>query len=146
MGGPSGRRPSAAAVAWRRLKRPLTAGREWRIDIRTAGCSCRADRAASRLTVELSNEAEQDLLDGVRFYDRNGREVGSYFLQSIASDLRSLSILGGVHRKAYGYHRMTAKRFPFSIYYRVDGGVVRVMAILDERRSPESIAKRLRNR
>ena len=98
------------------------------------------------MIVELSDEAEQDLLDGVRFYDRSGREVGSYFLQSIASDLRSLSILGGVHRKSHGYHRMTAKRFPFSIYYSVDGDIVRVVAILDERRDPVQIAKRLGDR
>jgi hypothetical protein len=59
--------------------------------------------------VKLSDDAEQDLLDGIAFYDQHGRQVGDYFLDSITADLRSLCILGGVHAKRYGYHCMGAK-------------------------------------
>lgn len=38
---------------------------------------------------------------------------------------------------------MPAKRFPFAIYYAVSNDTVYVVAILDERRDPEWIRRRL---
>lgn len=40
----------------------------------------------------------------------------------------------GIHVKAFGFYRMLARRFPFSIYYRIIGDVVVVAAVLDNRR------------
>ena len=80
---------------------------------------------------------------GVAFYDHQGSDVGDYFLDSITSDLRSLSVVGGVHAQRYGYHCMSAKRFPYAVYYFVDCEVVHVVAILDERRDPDWIERRL---
>lgn len=50
----------------------------------------------------------------------------------------------GIHQVTYAYHRCLSKRFPFAIYYRVEGELVRVHAVLDCRRNPSSIKKRLR--
>ena len=96
------------------------------------------------MIVKLSDDAERDLLDGVAFYDQQGRDIGDYFLDSMMSDLRSLGVVGGVHAKRYGYHCMSAKRFPYAVYYFVAGEVVSVVAILDERRDPEWIKRRLK--
>lgn len=41
---------------------------------------------------------------------------------------------------------MLSKRFPFGIYYEVEDGVAYVYAILDLRRDPLWIGKRLRER
>jgi plasmid stabilization system protein ParE len=40
-------------------------------------------------------------------------------------------------------HRLLAKRFPFAIYYRVEGDPVQVYAVLDCRRNPAWIRDRL---
>ena len=46
------------------------------------------------------------------------------------SDLRSLNIYAGAHRKYNdSYYRMVCKRFPYSIYYRLEGSEVSVDAI-----------------
>lgn len=95
------------------------------------------------MIVKLSDDAEQDLLDGVDFYDQQGSEVGDYFLDSMTSDLRSLSVLGGVHAKRYGYDCMGAKRFPYAVYYFILEEIVSVVAILDEIRDPDWIKQRL---
>jgi plasmid stabilization system protein ParE len=50
---------------------------------------------------------------------------------------------GGIHEVDFGYHRSLSKRFPFAIYYRVDGNVVTVVAVLDARRNPLWIRNRL---
>ncbi|MFO0913555.1 MAG: hypothetical protein U0795_11410 [Pirellulales bacterium] len=43
-----------------------------------------------------------------------------------------------------GFHRLLAKRFPFAVYYLISNETVEIYAILDCRRDPEWIIKRLR--
>jgi plasmid stabilization system protein ParE len=95
------------------------------------------------LIVRISEDAERDLIDGIAFYDQHGKEIGSHFFDSLMSDLRSLAVLGGVHAIRFGYHCMAAKRFPYAIYYLIADDVVLVLAILDERRDPDWIQRRL---
>jgi len=95
------------------------------------------------MIVQISDDAESDLADGVAFYDQHGLEVGDHFRDSILADLQSLSVFGGVHSKRFGYHCMAAKRFPYAIYYLANETTVFVVAILDERRDPEWIRRRL---
>jgi hypothetical protein len=57
-----------------------------------------------------------------------------------------MAVHGGVHAKVFSYHRALSKRFPFAIYYRVEADVVRVRAILDCRRNPSWIRRRVRAR
>ena len=95
------------------------------------------------MIVRLSDDAERDLLDGIAFYDQHGWDVGTHFFDSLMDDLRSLSVVGGMHAKRYGYHCVASKRFPFAIYYIVDGSEILVVGILDERRDPQWIARRL---
>jgi hypothetical protein len=94
--------------------------------------------------IEILPEAQDDLITGFRFYEGRGSGLGSYFLNSLFEDVNSLAMHGGVHAKVFGYHRSLSKRFPFAIYYRVEDGLVRVRAILDCRRNPSWIRRRVR--
>ena len=96
------------------------------------------------MRIEILDEAQEDLIQGFRFYE--GREVGlgSYFLDCLFSDIDSLLVFAGIHPVTYGYHRCLSKRFPFAIYYNVDGELVRVFAVLDCRRNPSWIRTRLK--
>ena len=96
------------------------------------------------MKVEILPEAQEDLVAGFRFYERQGRGLGNYFLECLFEDVDSLTLHGGVHSKVFGYHRSLSKRFPFAIYYRVEDEVVRVRAILDCRRNPSWIRRRVR--
>ena len=75
--------------------------------------------------IQILSEAETDLEEGKVFYDNQKKGIGNYFWDSLISDIESLINFSGVHSKVYGYHRMTSKRFPYSIYYsvKVDTGV-----------------------
>ena len=95
------------------------------------------------MKVEILDEAEEDLVDGFRFYEGQSEGLGEYFLNSLLSDIDSLQIYAGIHAVHFGYHRLLAKRFPFAIYYRVDNEVARVYAVLDCRRDPASTQDRL---
>jgi len=94
------------------------------------------------MKVQILDEAEQDLIDGFRFYEAQDEGMGDYFLDSVFSDRDSLQ-LSGIHARHFGYHRLLSKRFPFAIYYRLAGKIVRVNAVLDCRRNPARIQERL---
>jgi len=95
------------------------------------------------MKVEILDEAQEDLLDGFRFYECHSEGLGDYFLDSLFSDIDSLQIYAGIHSVHFGYHRLLSKRFPFAIYYRVARKTVRVHAVLDCRRDPGWIRDRL---
>lgn len=95
------------------------------------------------MKIEILDEAEQDLVDGFGFYESQGEGLGDYFLDQLFADIDSLKIYAGIHARHFGFHRLLAKRFPFAVYYRVEGGAVRVYAILDCRRHPDRIRERL---
>ena len=97
------------------------------------------------MIVRILDAAERDIEEGFRFYEKKLPALGSYFLDSIYSDIDSLSYFGGIHSLVFGYHRLLCKRFPFTVYNRIDKDMVLVVAILDCRRNPSWIRKRLMN-
>jgi len=61
---------------------------------------------------------------GFSFYEIQHVGIGDFFLDSIYSEIDSLLLYAGIHRKIFGYHRQLCRRFPFAIYYKLDGGEV----------------------
>ena len=94
-----------------------------------------------RITILAS--ALIDLQTGRKFYDKQGEGLGDYFYDSLFSDIDSLMLFGGIHQKVFGYHRLLSKRFPYAVYYKIDGDAVVVMRVLDLRRDPEKTRKAL---
>jgi plasmid stabilization system protein ParE len=95
------------------------------------------------MRIEILDRAKQDFLDGFRFYEEQSEGVGRYFVDSLMADIESLHLYAGVHAKQFGFYRMIARRFPYAIYYRRETEVVRIHAVLDCRRNPVWIRKRL---
>jgi hypothetical protein len=95
--------------------------------------------------IEILESARDDLVSGRAFYESQSVGLGDYFLDSLFSDVESLLLYSGVHPIHFDrYHRLLSKRFPFAIYYRTDGDLIRVYAILDCRQDPTKIADRLK--
>jgi len=96
------------------------------------------------MKVRILSPAERDLEEEYRFYESQSSGLGSYFLDSLYSDIDSLVYFGGIHQVIFGYHRQLSKRFPFAVYYRIiDDVVVVFFAVLDCRRNPSWIRERL---
>jgi len=95
------------------------------------------------MIVDISSDAEEDLVEGYWFYDRQSPGLGDYFRSCLISDIESLVYYGGIHLIEYEFYRLLSKRFPFCIYYRVAKNVVTVVAVLDARRDPLWIRQRL---
>jgi hypothetical protein len=98
------------------------------------------------MIIAISSGAEADVADGYWFYERQSIGLGDYFRSCIFADIESLRYFGGIHEIENGFHRSLSKRFPFAIYYTVDGDCVTVVAILDLRREPLWIRESLDER
>lgn len=97
-------------------------------------------------TVATLEEAAKDLDAGKAFYDEKGDGMGFYFIDSLLSDNESMRLVSGVHNQRFGFYRLLSKRFPFAIYYDIDGSILRVAAVLDMRRDPAWIRQELERR
>jgi plasmid stabilization system protein ParE len=70
--------------------------------------------------------------------------LGDYFQDSLFSDIDSLMLFAGIHRVVYGFHRSFSKRFPYAIYYKVQGSSdVLVFRVLDMRQNPQQTVRDL---
>jgi hypothetical protein len=98
------------------------------------------------MRIRILESAIVDLEAGKNFYDRQEAGVGDYFQDCLISDIDSLVLYGGMHRKVFGFHRLLSKHFPYAIYYLHEGDVVVVYRILDCRRDPQRIRRSLEDR
>jgi hypothetical protein len=97
--------------------------------------------------IKILKSAQQDLINGFYFYEKQGEGLGTYFLDTIYSDIDSLKIYAGIHSIYFKkYHRLLSKRFPLTIYYQVEDKTVFVYAILDCRLNPAWIRNRLKEK
>lgn len=94
------------------------------------------------MNVRILPAAKADLRRGYRFYEHQAPGVGAYFLDALYADIDSIQLFGGFHKQRGNLHRFKAKRFPYWIYYRVEGDVAFVVAVLDARQLPARVAHR----
>ncbi len=96
------------------------------------------------MKIRIFDNAKLDLVDGYYFYEANAVGIGQYFLNSIYSDIDSLTLYAGIHpKKSSDFYWMLSKRFPFAIYYTLADNLISVHAIIDCRQEPGRIEERL---
>lgn len=95
------------------------------------------------MKIRILGLAVADLAAGRDFYEAQQAGLGVYFLDSLFSDIDSLVLHAGVHVQHFGYYRTLSKRFPFAIYYKIDGDSVDVWRVLDCRQHPARTADAL---
>jgi hypothetical protein len=95
------------------------------------------------MKIRILPEAERDLDIGAEFYEAQRPGAGRYFICSLLEDIDGLERHGGVHAKHSGFHRAMSHRFPFAIFYVMNGDVIEIYAVLDCRQDPATIDDRL---
>ncbi len=55
------------------------------------------------MRIKILGTAEDDLEDGHRFYESQADGLGTYFLDTLYSDIDSLAYFAGMHRVVLGY-------------------------------------------
>ena len=98
------------------------------------------------MKIHILRSAFNDLGKGRLFYEKQEGGIGDYFLNSLISDIDSLSLYAGIHTKVFGYHRLLSRRFPFAIYYKMEMGEAIVYRVLDCRQDPRKTRRALKKR
>ena len=97
------------------------------------------------MRILIQPSALRDLRDGFHFYERIETGLGSYFLDSLFSDIDSLQLYAGIQTIHFSrFHRLLSKRFPYAAYYEMEDESVLVRAVLDLRRDPKWIERKLK--
>jgi len=58
------------------------------------------------VTIKILESATRDLMNGYRFYEHQEENLGSYFLDTLFSDIDSLQIFAGIHSIHFGKFRL----------------------------------------
>ena len=98
------------------------------------------------MNLHFHERAVADLIDGQSFYERQSPGLGDYFHKSLYSEINSLRLYAGIHRKISGCHRMVSRKFPYAVFYKIEGGDVWIWRVLDCRRDPRWIERQVRMR
>ncbi|MFH1499171.1 MAG: type II toxin-antitoxin system RelE/ParE family toxin [Verrucomicrobiota bacterium] len=98
------------------------------------------------MRIKISDDAERDMERGWLFYEKQSVGVGEYFLDTIHAEIDSLILYAGIHRIVHGMHRLLVQRFPFAIYYELQGDLVYVWAVFDCRSDPKKMGRGIKRR
>jgi hypothetical protein len=94
--------------------------------------------------IRILESARKDLVNGYYFYEKQSAGIGAYFLESVYSDIGTLTDNAGIHPIYFGeYHRLLISSFPFAVYYKCSENTALVYAVLDCRREPAWIRSKL---
>lgn len=101
--------------------------------------------SASRVRASrLTKAARADFADAVRYYRQVDPDVAVRFAEAVRGAIRFAVAHPATPPIKYGYHSWPVDgSFPFSIWYRVEAGVVVVAAIWAQRRDPAKLLSRL---
>ncbi len=95
------------------------------------------------MDIRLLDGAKKDLRNDWFVDERQSPGLGDRFLDAIEAEVQTLALNAGIHLKVEGFYRMLIRRFPFALYYLIDDDTFAIDAILDCRRDPNGLRKRL---
>jgi plasmid stabilization system protein ParE len=80
-------------------------------------------------------KAEADLSEAARWYEAQRPTLGGQFLDEISRVLILLKESPERHPLYYrGFRRLLTRRFPYKVFYRIEGGNVIVVRVLHAKR------------
>lgn len=95
------------------------------------------------LKVHLRPEAETDIEDAAKWYERQREGLGQDFLDDVLIALGTISENPNIHPVVHRQtRRVVVHRFPFGIFYRVEEDSVVVLAVMHGSRHPRRWKKR----
>jgi len=87
--------------------------------------------------VRFRAEAASDVVSAREWYDEQRVGLGDDFIRSLEQVIERISELPEAFPEiAAGHRRALLDRFPYALYYRLDGQVLDVIACLHTRRRP----------
>jgi plasmid stabilization system protein ParE len=91
--------------------------------------------------------AQSDIFDAYLYYDSLDDGLGELFARQVDHALERVSDFPEIGASFMGrIRRLLVPRFPFGLFYTIEGDRIIVQAVLDLRQSPDQILRRLNHR
>lgn len=85
----------------------------------------------------VRRQAKADIRDAARWYERQRGGLGRAFVQQIDALLDRIRLNPMQHQIVHReVRRALPRRFPYGVFYRIDGSEVLVFAVVDLHRDP----------
>lgn len=98
------------------------------------------DSQSLKCRVLLRQEAENDLAAAYDWYESRVTGLGQRFLEYLDIAMRSLEWRPLMHRDVWpGVRRALTDRFPYSVYFQIQGDHIEIIAILHQSRDQHSM-------
>jgi len=95
------------------------------------------------LRAYLRPEAEADIEEAAAWYEKQLEGLGYEFLDEVLSVFETISCNPGMYPVVHRHtRRALIHRFPFGIYYRIEGKMIVVVAVMHGSRHPKRWQKR----
>jgi plasmid stabilization system protein ParE len=89
------------------------------------------------MAVEFHPAAEEELDAAAAFYEELQENLGEGLLDEVEDTCALISEYPAIGRRVDQFHRnIPLRRFPFMLFYRVDGTLIRIIAIAHKRKRP----------
>jgi plasmid stabilization system protein ParE len=88
------------------------------------------------ISVVVTPRAKQDARTARRWYERQRSGLGSQFVDALTEAIAALQRSPAMYARVHGeFRRMRVRKFPYGVFYRVEGERVIVHRILHDRQS-----------
>jgi len=89
------------------------------------------------MRLRYTHRAKDDLEIAFGWYEGQRRGLGFEFLDCVEAAIETILQMPELHAKLYdNFRRALVRRFPFSIFYTIEGKEIIVHAIFDNRQNP----------
>jgi plasmid stabilization system protein ParE len=90
-----------------------------------------------KYNIVVRRPAERDLEEAEDWYDEQQSGLGTEFRGSVSDLFGRLTDNPRIYPQVHGeIHRAVLRRFPYLVYFLIEGPLVVVLAVLDSRRDP----------
>ena len=96
--------------------------------------------------VEFSSSARADARKAQRWYEEKALGLGARFAQALARQSRALSPMPEMYKEVRNGIRLCAvPKFPYELYYKVEGRRVIILAVHAVRQDPDVLFDKLQD-
>ncbi|HZK75649.1 MAG TPA: type II toxin-antitoxin system RelE/ParE family toxin [Candidatus Kapabacteria bacterium] len=96
------------------------------------------------MKVILIPEARKEFFEAVEFYANESPSAAEHFIDEFENARREIGLHPDRYRQVKGKYRVIhLDRFPYSLYYRALGNIVRINAVAHDKRKPGYWRKRI---
>jgi hypothetical protein len=97
------------------------------------------------MRVRIHSEAEEEFADAVAFYNRRQPGLGADLASEVEIAVSSREDPESVPFVWRDVRRCRVRRFPYDVYFRVEGQVLRILVLKHDARDPAYWTHRLRS-